>query len=197
MKRILIVLLSVLLVFSFSSCEKDKSEEVIAVYEDYWKTSAIIGNVSGIPGYTVPGEGSNKVNATVSKDTLRYESNLQDYLELVGVEGKVDSITDASGSITGTYDSNQVMDLTYNDVVITYKMTGDDAEHKLTFSGTQKFQITDDVQTGEFKFTVNGTVYSYSTKADLKAVKYISVSVNGKDVDVRLLNGLLYIRSKT
>ena len=35
MKKVLIALLAVLLLLSFTSCEKDKSEEVIAAYEEF------------------------------------------------------------------------------------------------------------------------------------------------------------------
>ncbi len=38
MKKVLIVLLSVLLALTFISCEKDKSGEVIQNYEDFIKT---------------------------------------------------------------------------------------------------------------------------------------------------------------
>lgn len=40
MKKILIVLLSVLLALSFISCEKDKSGEVIQKYEDFKKSQS-------------------------------------------------------------------------------------------------------------------------------------------------------------
>ena len=41
MKKILIVLLSILLALSFILCEKDKSEEVIANYEEFAKACSV------------------------------------------------------------------------------------------------------------------------------------------------------------
>lgn len=41
MKKILIVLLSILLALSFILCEKDKSEEVIANYEEFAKAYSV------------------------------------------------------------------------------------------------------------------------------------------------------------
>lgn len=199
MKRILIVLFSVLLVFSFSSCEKDKSDEVIANYEEYWKTMKIWSNSTDVIDYEAA-EGTGIVEVSLKAgDTGKVNKySLQDSLKLIGVKGKVDSIESVSGSITGTHKGMSNWDLTYKDIVITYKLEDDETEYTFTLSGTDKSVLSEDgIQTAEINLKINGKEYKISQTANNKTNKFISATVNGKDVNMRLLNGYYYTISAT
>ena len=189
MKKVLIVILSVLMLLSFSSCQKDNSEEVIAALEDYYKTNNILGKTTSTVSYTAMGDGS--VNQIISQSSVK-ETDLENCLRKLGVITGSDTVSEvksASGSITGI-ESDANTSLTYTGITIKYTVGEDTTEREFTFSGTVKSTLT---VSGEktkseaaISLTINNTAYSVSIAAE--DGKATSVTVNGKAVDPRLLN---------
>ena len=190
MKKVLIALLAVLLLLSFTSCEKDKSEEVIAAYEEYCKVCSV--GSWAYASFKYPESGS--VNFTsLTKDNIS-ENQLSyclDYLDGSWLD-KVDAV---EGSVTGTYSKTDA-DITFKGVKITYYVEGDSTtKHELTIDGTFKFTQNTDMTTGkvEANMTINGNAFAFSYTVENS--KYTAASVNGKSVDVRILNSqqILYM----
>jgi hypothetical protein len=188
MKKVLIALLAVLLLLSFTSCEKDKSEDVIAAYEEFISVNDICSDAARMLN-----------NAEVVKDNTVYDYYIVSLVKAINgidIEIKSNKITSGSKDSTseGDVDTN-----TYSDVVIEYTYTeGSDTTEKtgtLTVSGTYVSESPNiraqaaysDVS---YELTINGTKYKLSYYRDSYG-KYERASVNGKDVEVRLLNSSL------
>lgn len=172
MKKVLIVLLSVLLLVSFVSCEKDKSEEIIKNLEDFYKAKNICESATNLleeSAYTGNDLTLNDIASGELMDCLYY-LGIEDYSDL-------NEITAVTGSATFTDGKKS-----YNDIVMTY--TNDDgSEHTFSFSGTFDGSTASTI----YKMRVTGTDYSVSWTKDSNG-KYTAASVNGNDVEVRLLN---------
>lgn len=183
MKKILIVLVATLLLFSFTSCEKDKSEEVIATYEEFWKTFFIDYQVEEMIDYKVD-PSTSTVNCTISASTIKSGDFECALCYILGKDLATDSviINSAEGTVTGTKNSKGV-DLTF-DVTITYAFKGETEAKTFTLKGTYK---NSNYESFEFKFTIDGAPYNLSYKGSENG-KVTEASVNGKDVDVRLIN---------
>ena len=204
MKKVLIVLLSVLLLVSFVSCEKDKSEEIIKAYEDYCKTERIIDNTKNVLS-------SN--DATKNKTTLE-TSDFNEYrvswaLRTLGYEEEITSANDfkvisGEGSTSFTSpDENSTLQ-TYKDIKVSAKTIDSEkntiATYTLVFNGTEKVtregsgDSATDTHDVNFTITVNDDTHTYTMKyVQDQKYNFVSVSVNGKAVDVRLLNSMASI----
>lgn len=177
MKKVLIVLLSVLLLVSFVSCEKDKSEEIIKNLEDFYTAKNICENAAKIlteSAYT--GE-------SLAKDKIEHDG-LMDCLNALDLDPEVTEITNATGSATFTDGVK-----TYNDIVVTYTKS-DGSDYDLSFSGKFDGSTTDKYS---YELKVAGTDYSVSWTYDNSTGKYATASVNGNDVEVRLLNSTVSV----
>jgi hypothetical protein len=186
MKKLSIILLALLIVFSFSSCEKDKTEDVISAYENYYKVSAIDKNAYNLFSSSLNDD-------TDSLDLTPAAVDMSDFRTLLNSLGLSDdslgeSIT-PSGNIKGTIQKRN-KNLTF-DVKISYTVA--DGAKELTITGTY-FNEQGDTGTGpatarstSCAFKINGTDYAVSCKIDENG-KCTSASVNGTDVDVRLIN---------
>ena len=119
MKKVLIALLAVLLLLSFTSCEKDKSEEVIAALEDFYKT----GNRLQYSMHIMEIPDDETVNYEYTDATTDVsDSYLHAFLyNICGVKKELASIESVSGKVTGTQKSGVSSDLTFSDVVVKYK----------------------------------------------------------------------------
>ena len=121
-----------------------------------------------------------------------------------GSDIKVTEITSQSGSVTESAgEETSDVDAEYRDISITYKYTeGSDTtvkEGTLTVSGTYKHlynatsaSLSRALRGNEsvsYDLTINGKQYKLSYYLDYTSNKgYTSASVNGKDVELRLLN---------
>lgn len=202
MKKVLIVLLSVLLAFSFISCEKDKSGEVIQNYEDYMKSANVASNLSRISRglinkYKDSGTGiANKDFSDSDKSDIlsliNNGSNIYYVKELLDLDDiTITEVESVSGKLQGT-----TADYTASDITIKFKYTvsgsSDSVEGQLKFSikysgtGTENdYTISysslslQDVSYKDIKYTV-----------DKNTEKYTSATVGGASVEVRLLNAM-------
>ncbi len=186
MKKILIVLLSVLLALSFISCEKDKSEEVIANYEEFCKVYKI--DNAALSLFSSASTETDLSKVTISSNSIPYflKAVLSSNEDITGPSG---STNFTSGSYTNKTEGDTTT-VTITDAVfkVSYKI-GDknvtDEEYKI--SGTC---ITKNPEDGtgsyDYSLTINGTGYSITMSGEKG--KVTSATVNGKAVDVRLLN---------
>lgn len=186
MKKLSIILLALLIVFSFSSCKKDKTEDVISAYENFKK----IGNVGGYAARLF-GDGldtcddSESLNLSVDK-TFKGRPDFTAFMNLIGIDEYKGTEASATGTITGLKDGRK-LDVTF-DITVTYLT---DKTFKVT--GAYKYD-QGDTGTGpaadvdlSYDFTINGTGYAVSCKIDENG-KCTSASVNGTDVDPRLVD---------
>ena len=188
MKKVLIAMLAVLLLLSFTSCEKDKSEEVIAALENFYKTGDCVFCAMGV--VEIPDDETVNYEYTDATTDVS-DAYLHAFLyNICGVKKEVASIESVSGKVTGAQKSGVSSDLTFSDVVVKYKLADDETVYEFTLSGTYKGSIEKkgetEIESREFSFTVNGTQYSWSYTMENE--KYTAASANGTSVDVRLLN---------
>ena len=191
MKKTLLIMLAVLLLFSFVSC-KDGSEEIIAVYEEYKTTASILNYAYNLIDF--PDSAENVDYTVVVKDV--FSSYFNTLLEnKLGIEEEEAKITSTSGRIVGTYKDTEV-NLEFKDVEIKYTVSESEKEKSFTLSGTYKTEITGEsgkrVNSMDYNFKLNGKEYSLSYIYNEAGKKYSSAVVNGKNVELRLLNSTPY-----
>ena len=185
MKKTLLIMLAVLLLFSFVSC-KDSSDEIIAVYEEYKTTDKIMTDVYRLIYYDT-GSGDTTVNYTVDVTKMSNE-DLVDLFEKIGIEQTPTEIKSVSGTVEGTRGSGKV-DVEYKNIVITYTADGIKDPQTFTISGTwvDKPETSDEIWSHDYSFKLNDKEYSLSYSKN-GADKYTRAIVNGKNVELRLLN---------
>ena len=206
MKKVLIVLLSVLLLVSFVSCEKDKSEEIIETYEDYWRTNRIIDDTIDV----LSSDDATKNKTTLDKNDFN-EYRVSWALRTLGYEEEIKSASDCKvisgeGSTSFTSpDENSTLQ-TYKDIKVSAKTVDSEGNtvdtYTLVFNGTEKVtregsgDSATDTHDVNFTITVNDDTHTYTMKyVNVKDQKnnFVSASVNGKTIDVRLLNSMASI----
>ncbi len=185
MKKLAIVLLAAMLAFSLTSC-KDKGDEVIATYEEFCSTVTLgmrVEQVFGSPfDYDDP--------ATTA------EPNGHGISAIIGLSSgsacEVKSIDSKAGKVEVTSnDDNSKKTVTWKNVVIGYAEE-DGKTGNLTLNGTyEKEAVLNRAKATttayRYNFTINGTPYSASYTIDYNT-GYSAASVNGKDVNLRILN---------
>ena len=187
MKKLSIILLIALVLLSVVSCKKDKSEEMIATYEEFVTVNEIC----------------DYVNRLASSETKIGDTITSVYVEKIvnaayGSDITVKSATFTSGEYkTETSGNPRAYTNTYTVFVVSYKYTeGSDTTEKdgeLTVDGTMVTSYPETRATSESTeennvLTINkNKTYKMSYYWDYEA-GYKSASVNGKDVEVRLLN---------
>lgn len=192
MKKVSIIFLVLVMLLAFVSCDKDKSGEMVATYEEFMNTYNSCYKVAMLLGKKAvsPISVSNDENFALTINTI----NNSDI--------KVTEITEQSGSVTESAGENtNDVDAEYKNISIKYKYTeGSDTTVKegiLTVSGTYKHQYnatsaslsrgTGSNESVSYVLTINGKQYKLSYFKDINK-GYTSASVNGKDVELRLLN---------
>ncbi len=184
MKKVLIILSVAIMLIASVSCEKDKSGEMVETYEEFMTALAKCNLATISNGYD---EATNE--CTISESYLQEAVNKINDSEI--------TITSGDAKFVRTEKTEgQKTTFTYDNVSIKYKYTeGSDETPKdgtLTISGS--YSITDYstralARDTEYSYdlTVNGKSYklSYYLNADRT---YKSASVNGKNVELRLLN---------
>ncbi len=184
MKKVLIILSVAIMLIASVSCEKDKSGEMVETYEEFMTALAKCNLATISNGYD---EATNE--CTISESYLQEAVNKINDSEI--------TITSGDAKFVRTEKTEgQKTTFTYDNVSIKYKYTeGSDETPKdgtLTINGS--YSITDYLPRAlardteySYDLTVNGKSYklSYYLNADRT---YKSASVNGKNVELRLLN---------
>ncbi len=199
MKKVMIVLLAALLLVSFSSCEKDKSEDVIATYESFCKVQEIAVDV---PLIFSDMNVHNNAPVEKSNSDISIDSDLTYLLE--AVDSKYEKITTLKDlSATGTVKrevseegTTRTETWTVTNCEVSFKYTVEGSEDyiddKITINGTfvEKTLGTRgsyEAEEVDASFSLNGTNYSISYATNTKP-SFTRAKVNGNDVDLRLLN---------
>ena len=227
MKKLLVVLLSVLLLFSFVSCkdkseeikadyeakiqaQKDEQEEMIKNFEDFMDAyekdisvlKTILVNCYDKTNMFRFQSSQGNVNVTLSED--HYPSlnmtNFKDYISLEEGENVAKSSVTfdpaPSGSVTGTATATNNFNLVYdkNKVTLKYDVQNgtstvkSDQKLEVTIDGTFKEVDNDEKHTVDYKITINDKTYWLSYTYDKKTEQVTAASVNGKAVEIRLIN---------
>ena len=181
MKKLSIILLALLIVFSFSSCKKDKTEEVVSAYENFIKAEAVDEKAYNLFSSSLTNDND---NLNLTPTTVEGLSALLSSLGL-SEDSLSDDIT-VSGTITGSIQKGN-KNLTFNNIKISYKVAEGDKELTLTGTYSNEQGDTGKARSTSYALKINGTDYAVSLKIDENG-KYTSASVNGTEVDVRLIN---------
>lgn len=180
MKKVLIVLLSVLLLLSFTSCEKDKSGEIVSTFEEFANNGLICSDATYLGDHGNKTEAVNYVDKGDAKDLLAdLDSKYKD------LDETTITLTNPAGKITKESDVT-----TYSGISVDYSFpfNGETVTGTLTVDGTYKDVTEGDIETEVYDMTVNGTKYHVEWAKNNKTGKFVSASVNGKSVELRLLN---------
>ena len=217
MKKYFIIILAVLLLFTFTSC-KDKSAEVEAEYApklkaEEEKQASIVKNYEDFcEAYKAAkfiwdlyyGAGKIKADGTyqLGNFTDDYTLHITQARYLVTLsEGT------ASGSVkvdftSGTVEvdnygesyfySNKDLEFKDNKLTVKYKIEGDSEEKSadITLSGTLSVTVGTTEKTVEVNLTVGDKTYnaSWTLNYSSSSSKFTKATVNGQEVEVRLLN---------
>ena len=199
MKRYLtIILLCILAACALTSCEKDKSNEIVNTYADFVKSN-YIGETTYAAFVANLVTGSN--NITLNSSSHIKAGLIGNLLHAVGGYTWFENVdvTIESGQIQGTSTGGNV-DITIKDAKFkaTFDVIGSDGNKK---SETMEFLINLHYVKNEegvynsqsFTYNINGTSASISYKVDLSIPRFITATVNGKAVDFRLLDLAPYV----
>ncbi len=204
MRKIAIVLCAVLLVLSMTSCQKDKSEEIISTYVEFKEGRSLSNSAywafDGLYTWT-----DNKVDKTLTDGEevtntyypgriLEITNGLRNY--------EITKAVTKSGKITGTKkgeaDSfsetlifkDAVIEVTYTDK--SGKVEKKDQKATLTINGTNSYgwarNTETNISTSSNDFTVNNKTYKVTIVYDNNTSKCTSATVNGKNVNLTLVN---------
>ncbi len=208
MKKVLIVLLSVLLALTFISCEKDKSGEVIQNYEDFMSSMNAYYTANNFCMSLIDecGEDAKKEEGKefgeADKDTIKksLQQNNSYYvaklLDVNATEIAIESVDSVSGKLQGTRS-----DYTASNIVIKFKYTvkedssdtrteNEPVEGELKLSVKYSGKGTGDTLTYSIS-SLSLQDVSYKDVAysrDRKTGVYTSATVGGVAVELRLLN---------
>ena len=176
MKKALLVILSLVMVISFTSCQKDTSAEVLSTFEAFTSQFEICSSAIKAAG--------SKTTSTVKKAVQAISGDLS-----IDVSSIVSDETKTKGTITGN-DYDVTIAYNYTSSTVTTAKEG-----TLTVVGT--YTKNDNDETGivsySWKFTINGEEYDISCTTDVTE-KFTSAYVNGQSVNVALLNSQDYLQ---
>ncbi len=195
MRKTLIVLLSVLLIVFFPSCEKDRSEEVIAAYSDFITSSAgqtraynalleLTPEITSNIGYV-----DKTFSSSIMPSTKNVESAFREITDDYVIT--VDSIISAEGTIKGKRNvSNIEIEADNVKIVFSYTYYSDTLIGTITLSGRlTKHESAEYISYTSCSLILQGTQLkdvSYTT--DKSSNSFLSASVDGMSVELRLLN---------
>ena len=204
MKKAIIIILAVLLLFSFTSCNKDKTDEVVSNFVAFWDAAQRGNYVEGMfldLMENVSSESTNKSFSVTfpSEDGIEQE-DLENYWEMFindytdsSAVSRVDYDEDkVTGSVSGTYTDEYNYSLTINTVVIPYKVKDSSGEvlktGNLIISGSLSQTVSEDVCSYVYNLNINGASYNCECKCSETTGEYISAVYDGKEVDIRLVS---------
>lgn len=206
MKKVVIVLSLVLIIFSFAAC--DNTDKVFEVYSDflgsYSRKSAVDDLLSDILGARTWPDG--RVDYTIENTSDFSPSGVTrlwaKYNPLErGRDYNSVTVTEAKGKLSGTYidDRNNSVVMDGISISFTYDITDDDTTEKieegrsgtLEISGTTTIEEKDGLIRESGRVTVNGKTFSLSAVIDNKNGVMKEAVINGKKVDVRFFNAFM------
>lgn len=212
MKKVLIVLLSVLLALTFISCEKDKSGEVIQNYEDFMnsynahqKVSSFCDKLYSVYKDEKTGKVEDKEFGKEDNETILsalkncyYYGNAKKLLDLLDIDAdiiEIQSVESVSGKFQGTYSdytaSDIVIKFTY--ITTTYVNGGDSkksdpTEGELKINVKYSYKNTDETSTLNISsLSLQGVSYKDIMLSSNQDEKLTSATVGGVAVELRLL----------
>jgi hypothetical protein len=237
MKKLLIIMLSLLVIFSFVSCDSNKAQsensekaaeqttnadkteenlanikEFVAAYRHYYQITNIIkyhlnyencaNALKSTTGLVIP---STYVSTGSSTNESEYYSHVGNYLDNIYADlSKKDikdlSVTTASGTLTGNYDSGEytitATGVKYN---FTYTVDGDSTANgtdEINLSGTFTYKADSEnklyTSTGDFYVNDTHYVITYTCGVSSSAIpEFKSATINGNTVDVRFINAAI------
>ncbi len=222
MKKVLIVLLSVLLALTFISCEKDKSGEVIQNYEDFVNAYNADEKIASFCFNLISKYADNETKKVEDKEFGEKDNDIilgalkdcygeygqQNLLDLLDVKAngiEISEVKSVSGKLQGTY-----YNYTASDIVIKFKYTtttyeegtkepkkSDLTEGELKFSVEYSAEQTEETQTMSISsLSVQGASYKDITCSVDKNMKATSATVGGAGVELRLLQPYLDAKFK-
>lgn len=161
MKKLSIVLLCALLAFSFVSCEKDKSGDMITNYENFMTGWIGSSDTYNLFKQRLPSE-TGEANVDL-KDTLVYdvEDFVKSYLNNEDIDVSSDSVNFTEGKITGTKtDTSENYTITDAKFKVTYKENDESTETKeLDFLINGTYEASEDeeanTESKAYNFTIN------------------------------------------
>ena len=210
MKKVLIVLLSVLLALSFVSCESDKSEEIIAVYDEYVRgrnfTNGAFYSFYDLLTYEEDGYIYYNDETTLSDNDITNRDYVGDliaivddvkYLDVTSAVAKSGTIKNTSDSTDTTYSNT----ITFTDCVIDAIYTDNSGEkakegEKTTLEINGQYSYLSQYDEGKknilsrsytYDFSIDEISYRIELEKDAD-YNFTSVKVNEKSVDLRLIN---------
>ena len=202
MKKAIIVLLSVLLVISLTSCnQQDKAAEMVSNYEKFTTGLAICKGAADACRRSMSSESATKTlnEGNIHKGSLKYSIEARNGYPF-GILNSP-TVTSVSGTVTGTSS-----EATFKNVKVesTYTFNSDyravnDGETRndtLTLSGSYSYnenidgdEISVTIECNDLK--VNETVYNLSCRivvGDSETWIFTDAKIDGKDVSLALLN---------
>ena len=188
MKKVLFVLLSLLLVLSFTSCQKDKSGEMIELYtefadqyQDCYYSSNYLYNENGDKTFSAAGD----ITKGDIEETLQrlYDDRSINLKSVSSISGSVDF-----DKVQGSEGSVRSWD--FDNVVITYKYTSatvkTETQASLTIDGKYTTEDLGTTTVETFVFTINDESYNVSCKYNTSGV-FSEATVNGQSVSTKLI----------
>ena len=126
MRKVLIVLLSSLLLFSFASCEKDKSEEIAQTFVDFVDTTNLLNDLyDSFDDVIISDTDYNTTPIDLSKSTDQpdFSSSLLKKYITIEDKQKIDvTKVESKGTISGTTEDKEDITFTDTSFTITYNV---------------------------------------------------------------------------
>ncbi len=194
MKKILVILLPLLLLLSFTSCKAEGAEETISNYESFMRCSD-----AGERAYAATKElapelryGVGYVNKTFSSTSLpSAEAVAFAYAELYDKRVTVTSVEEAEGTIHGEKKNGRT-EVQAEGVKIrfTYKCEEEEGlKGEIVLSGRLvEAETASDTSYSFSSISLQGKAYEDTEFTWDKKEKYLAATVGGRGVELRLLN---------
>ena len=203
MRKVLIVLLASLLLFSFTSCEKDKSEEIAQTFVDFVDTTNLLNDLYGSFKYVIIDDTDYTtdpidLSELGDDDQPDFSSSfLKKYITIEDKQKIEVKKVESTGTISGTTKDKEDITFTDTSFTVTYNVLSakEDVVESgkkltLTLSGNYYNETKDHIETMKISMTLNSTEYAATMVTDWSTRTVTSATVNGKDVNLTLVNHL-------
>lgn len=192
MKKSITAVLLILLALLFVSCDNDKSEEVIATYEKFCQTYVMMAPVTGL----FPETTGSLANKEIKSENMKAFLSALHPGKIIEVTTEKPAFTKGTITITNDESSKKKTAVVSSDpdaqFSISYKLTKDKETEQKTneqhfISLSSSMEDNDSVTTVSYSLTLDDKVYGSITYSH-DGEKFTSATVDGKSVDLRLLN---------
>lgn len=197
MKKSITAVLLILLALLFVSCDNDKSEEVIATYEKFCQTYVMMAPVTGLfPDTTTAESGDSLAGKEIKSENMKVFLSALHPGKEIEVSTTTTNPTFTKGTIKITGNEKKKTAVVSSDpeaqFSISYKITKDkepeqktDEQHFISLNSSM--EDNEKVITVSYSLTLDEKVYGSITYSH-DGEKFTSATVDGKSVDLRLLN---------